>query len=73
MVKVRFTALENPPGGLAVPFDYDDPISFDIVSDPMTVTTTSTGYEDDGTPVEDTNTREYLKSEYSGEVIEEGL
>lgn len=70
MIRVRFHALENPTSGLATPFDYDNPDSYDLISDPMTVTTTSTGYEDDGTPVEVTNTREYLKSEYSGEVIE---
>lgn len=70
---VRFKELIDPPGGLALPFEYKDPISFDLVSDPMVVEVVTDGGDSDGNPITGSRSLEYSKSLFSGEIIEESV
>lgn len=71
----KILVSDNVVSDPGVPFSFvvDNVTSYDLVSDPMTITKTVVGYESDGTPVEGEVVREYDKSLYSAEVIEGGV
>lgn len=71
MVRVCFTATNLGEIGVPFTFAYVDPVDYDLVSDPMTVTTFAIGYDSDGNPVDGESVKEFHKSAYIGEVIEE--
>lgn len=72
MARIRLT-VNTPPGSPVSSFEYVNQDSYDLDSDPMVVVVTSIGYDNNGDPSEETHSREFSKSEYTGEVIEESV
>jgi hypothetical protein len=69
MSTIKFTQLNPAEGQLPTIDTYTNVLSFDLVSDQMTVTIDVTGYDSEGNPTVSQVVREYAKADWLGEEV----
>lgn len=67
-IKIASTTPKSTTG-TAFEFIIREVDSYDIVSDPMVISKTCTGYNSSGSPSTGVSVKEFPKSEYGGEVV----